>query len=204
MKSAVVVGNPKPASRTLAAATYVAARALGVGRPTSSSTWPRSAPGCSTGRTPGVADARRRGRRGRSGRGGLSDVQGDVHRAAQAVPRPVRHRRAARRRGAADARCRTGARAGAGADAAAGAHRDRWHHGPGALRPRQPPRRPGGVRRLAGAGAAGRRRPGRGRSREHRAAPSPPTRTSTRRGCARRSASSRAAWSRWPPRSTGS
>ena len=55
MKSAVVVGNPKPASRTLAAATYVAGERCRGGRPTSWSTWPRSGPGCSTGRTPVMA-----------------------------------------------------------------------------------------------------------------------------------------------------
>ena len=54
-RTAVVVGNPKPASRTLAAATYVAQRAERAPSPTWSSTSPRSAPAARLA-GPGVAD----------------------------------------------------------------------------------------------------------------------------------------------------
>ena len=48
---AVVVGNPKPGSRTLAAGDGTSP-ASSRASPTSSSTWPTSAPRCSTGTTP--------------------------------------------------------------------------------------------------------------------------------------------------------
>ena len=97
-------------------------------------------------------------RRGGPGGRGQPDVQGDLHRAAQGLPRPLPGRRAARRRGPRDARRRPGPCAGPRhrATAAAGRAR-RGDSGPRPLRARPGPRRPGGVRRLAGLGPSGRR-----------------------------------------------
>ena len=196
MKSAVVVGNPKPASRTLAAATYVAGELSGreadlvvdladarsqaarlAGRRAWPSSSPRSAPRTwswwrprrTRRRTPGCSSCSSTG----SPTDGLRGVAvplmlgaGPAHALAPELTlRPVLTEIG-------------------GTVASAGYY---------VLDSR--PRRPRGVRRLAGAGAPGRRRP---RSRTGAArvtapsAPSPPTRTSTRPGCARRSGSSRA------------
>ena len=87
---AVVVGNPKPASPHPRRGDLRRPRARAAPSPTWSSTWPRSAAGLLDWADPEVGDAGRRGRRGRPGRGRQPDVQGDLHRTAQAVPRPVR------------------------------------------------------------------------------------------------------------------
>ena len=104
---AVLVGNPKPASRTLTSAQYVAtqladrtpdlvvdladhgAGALRLAGPRRSPSWSARS-----------SASRAGGRR-------QPDLQGDLHRSAQAVPRPLRRRLARRRyRGPADARRR--------------------------------------------------------------------------------------------------
>ncbi len=82
MTTAVVVGNPKPASRTLAAATYVADE-LGGAEPTSWSIWParRRLLDCTTTTSRGTGRARWAQRPGRRR---VPDLQGDVHRPAEA------------------------------------------------------------------------------------------------------------------------
>ena len=82
---------------------------------------------CSTGPTRRSRGLVERGRRGRPGRRRLPDVQGDLHRPAQAVPRPLRPTGTGLRgrRRTADARRRARPRPGPRADAAPGADRDR-------------------------------------------------------------------------------
>ena len=124
---AVVVGNPKPRSRTLDGRDVRRHRAV---RPRAR---PRRRPGRPRGaaaRLAGRAGRRagRRGRRRRPGRVRLADLQGHLHRACSSSSstgsRPTGSRGVAvpLMLGAGP-----GARAGAGADAAAGAHRDRRH-----------------------------------------------------------------------------
>ena len=91
-RTAVVVGNPKPGWRTLAAAVHVI-RELDGGEPglvadlgdVGSGAARLAGPDC---RRPGGS-----GRCGRPGRGRQSDVQGHLHGVAQAVSRSLHHRR---------------------------------------------------------------------------------------------------------------
>ena len=150
MSTAVVVGNPKPASRTLAAATHVA-RELSGAEPDLVVDLATVGPALLD---LGDDGRRRPGRAGGCGRPGgrrQPDLQGDLHGPAQALPRPVRGRhRPLGCRGAADAGRRTRPRARARAAPAAAAHRARRRRaGAQPLRARLRPRRPRRLRRLA-------------------------------------------------------
>ena len=84
---AVVVGNPRPRSRTHAAALHLATELAGRRR-SWSSTSPTSGRPARLVRTPrGTRSSSRCG--GRPGRRRQPDVQGDLHGPAQALPRPV-------------------------------------------------------------------------------------------------------------------
>ena len=147
----MVVGNPKPGSRTLGAGVHVAGELAGRDPDLVVDLADVGAAVAGLVRR-GGAPSRRRGRSRRPRGRGQPDVQGDVHGAAEAVPRPVRRgHRAHRCRRPADARCRPGARPRARALAAPVAHRAR-RRGPGAgpLRPRLRARPSRGVRRVAG------------------------------------------------------
>ena len=94
--------------------------------PTSSSTSPRSVRRCSTGPTRTWPSWSQQVGEADLVVVGQPDLQGHLHRAAQAVPRPVRGRhRPAWRRRTPDARCRPHPRPRAGAHAATGAGRAR-------------------------------------------------------------------------------
>ena len=159
LRTAVLVGNPRPRSRTLARGHHGRPAADRRGarpgrRPRHRGTGPARLAG-PLGRRPGRRARRRRPRRGRQ-----PDVQGHLHRPAQAVPGPVRRRcGAARGGGPADARRRAPPRARRGAAPPAAPHRARGRRPrtrPVRPRPRARPSR--GLRRLAGAGPPARDR----------------------------------------------
>ncbi len=146
---AVVVGNPKPQSRTLTAATYVA-RELAGREPDLVVDLAELGARLLDWKDPTVAELV-----AEVGAADLVVVASPTYKATYTGLLKLfldrfADRRPARRRRPADARRRTRPRARARADPAPGAHRDRRPGaGPRPVRPRLRLRRPGGVRRLA-------------------------------------------------------